>query len=340
MCTNHEHALRILQVCGLRCAGQGRGAYLWCRIAGSPLPFRKSHATALNCRGTLLRCEHRTVVVGVLNVTPDSFSDGGRFMCRSDALRRADQMLEEGAEVIDVGGASSRPSGSVYGEGAEPVAEAEEIARAVPVVEAIATQFPEAVVSIDTWRPAVARAALEGGARMLNDISGLRQSAEMAEIAARAGVPLVVMHAVGIPGSLVHVRQVPDVVGRVHASLARSVALARAAGVADVIVDPGFGFGKTPRDNLRLLSGISRLQDLRCPVLIGISRKSTIGAVLGSETEPVPVRERLYGTLGATAVALVSGAGLVRTHDVRPTVEMIRVIEAIRAADRVAEVHA
>lgn len=340
MCTNPEYAQRILRARGLRCARLGRGPYLLCRIADGRLPFRESHATVLNCRGKLLRCEHRTVVMGVLNVTPDSFSDGGRYMRRSDALRRAEQMLEEGAEVIDVGGASSRPPGSVYGKGAEPVDEAEEMARAVPVVEAIAARLPEAVVSIDTWRPAVARAALEGGARMLNDISGLRQSAEMAEIAAEAGVPLIVMHAVGVPDSLVHARQVPDVVGRVHASLARSVALARIAGVTDVIVDPGFGFGKTPCDNLRLVSGISRLKDLGCPVLIGISRKSTIGAALGSETGPAPVHERLFGTLGATAVALISGAGIVRTHDVRPTVEMIRVIEAIQAADRAAEVHA
>ncbi len=278
--------------------------------------------------------------MGVLNVTPDSFSDGGRFVNLSDALRRVEEMLREGAEIIDVGGASSRPSGSVYGMGAEPVAEEEEIARSAPVVEAIAARFPEAVVSIDTWRPAVARAALDGGARMLNDISGLRQSAEMADIAADAGVPLIVMHSVGAPGRMVHVRQFSDVVGRVHASLARSVALARAAGVADVIVDPGFGFGKTPRDNLRLLGGLGRLEDLGCPILVGISRKSTIGAALGSENNPAPVHKRLFGTLGATAVALISGAGLVRTHDVRPTVEMIRVIEAIRAADRAPALYA
>ncbi len=304
------------------------------------MSYSESHVAAFDCRGKVLRCGESTVVMGVLNVTPDSFSDGGRYMNPSDALRRTEEMLREGAKVIDVGGASSRPGGRVYGKGAEPVAEEEEIARTAPVVEAIAARFPEAVVSIDTWRPAVARASLDGGARMVNDISGLRQSAEMAEIAADAGAPLIVMHSVGTPGRMVHVRQFTDVVGHVHASLARSVALARAAGVADVIVDPGFGFGKTPRDNLRLLGGLGRLEDLGCPILVGISRKSTIGAALGSENNPAPVHARLFGTLGATAVALISGASLVRTHDVRPTVEMIRVIEAIRAADRAPEVYA
>ncbi len=311
---------------------------LWLQITCiHPLPTGSATAV-LDCCGKALDCTRGALVMGVLNVTPDSFSDGGRYVHLSDALRRAEAMLEEGASIIDIGGASSRPRGTVYGQGAAPVEEAEETARTAPVIAALARHFPEAVISIDSWRPAVATAALEAGAGMINDISGLRHSPAMAEVAASAGVPLIVMHAVGAPGGMVHERRHRDVVSQVHASLARSLALARTAGVRDVVVDPGFGFGKTPEENLQLVGGLGRLADLGCPILIGISRKSTIGTVLGSEQSPVSVHERLYGTLGATAMAVLRGAVIVRTHDVRPTMEMLKVIAAIAAAER--ECHA
>ena len=287
----------------------------------------------LDCRGRRLDCRPgRAHVMGILNVTPDSFSDGGRFLDPDAALRRAEVMLEEGAVLIDVGGESSRPRGSVYGEGAEAVAEAEERRRVLPVVEALAKRFPEALVSVDTYKPGVARAALEAGAHLINDITGLRYGPETAAVAAEYGAPLVVMHSLGRPGAMPHEHHYTDAVRDVAASLARSVAVAEAAGVRHVVTDPGFGFGKTVAENLALVSRVDSLLALGRPVLVGISRKSTVGAVLGTPEAPAPVAERLYGTLGVTAVAVLRGAALVRTHDVRPTVEMLKVLTATATA--------
>ncbi len=273
--------------------------------------------------------------MGILNVTPDSFSDGGRYLSMDEALRRAEAMLEEGAALIDVGGESSRPRGSVYGAGADAVPVAAEIQRVLPVVEAIAGRFPEALISVDTYKPEVARAALEAGAHLINDITGLRHYPEMATVAAETGAPLIVMHALGRPGEMPHEHRYTNVVEEVRASLEASGRVAEAAGVRHVVVDPGFGFGKTPEENLRLVNSVDVFLGLRRPVLVGISRKSTIGAVLGRAGVPAPVEARLYGSLGATAVAVMRGATLVRTHDVRPTVEMVRVLGAT-AAERMA----
>ena len=290
----------------------------------------------LDCRGQALDCrpgrgvlrERGAHVMGVLNVTPDSFSDGGRYLEPDAALRRAEAMLEEGAAIVDVGGESSRPRGKAYGAGATPVGAEEEAARVVPVVAAIAERFPEALVSVDTYKPEVARAALEAGARLVNDITGLRYFPETADVAASFGAPLVVMHALGRPGEMPHEHHYGDVVADVGASLRTSVEVAEGAGVAGVVVDPGFGFGKSPEENLRLVRGVHTFLELGRPVLVGLSRKSTIGAVLGGPDGPAPVEDRLFGTLGATAVAVLRGATLVRTHDVRPTAEMLRLLAA------------
>ena len=287
----------------------------------------------LDCRGRFLRCGRgphgAAVVMGILNITPDSFFDGGRYMRLSDALHRAEEMIDEGATIIDIGGESSRPGGKTYGEGAQPITDEEEISRVVPVIEAVVEQFPETFVSIDTYKPAVARTALEAGAHIVNDISGLRYDPETARVAAEAGAPLVVMHSVGMPGALAHEVEHDDVVEAVYRSLAASVEEARRAGVCDVVVDPGFGFGKSTRDNLRLLKYLDRFADLAGPVLVGISRKSTIGRVLERDGVIADVHERLSGSLGATAVALMHGASIVRTHDVRPTIDLLRVVKAI-----------
>ena len=274
--------------------------------------------------------------MGILNVTPDSFSDGGHFLHLDDALRRAEVMLEEGAVLIDIGGESSRPRGGVYGAGADAVSAAAEMQRVLPVIEAVAGRFPEALISVDTYKPEVARAALQAGAHAINDVTGLRYYPEMASVAAKAGAPLIVMHALGRPGEMPHEHHYTDVVGEVRGSLETSVQVAEAAGVRHVVTDPGFGFGKTPQENLRLLDSVDSLLGLGRPVLVGISRKSTIGAVLGRPGSPAPVEARLYGTLGATAVAVMRGASLVRTHDVRPTVEMLRVLAAT-VAERIAQ---
>ena len=290
----------------------------------------------LDCRGRPLDCRpglpQGAHVMGILNVTPDSFSDGGLFMETDAALRRVEAMLEEEAAIIDVGGASSRPRGKVYGEGARALTPEEEAARVVPVVEAVASRFPGAILSIDTYHPAVARAALEAGAHLVNDITGLRYFPETAEVAAAFGAPLVVMHALGRPGRMPHAHTYADVTAEVAASLRASVERAEAAGVRHVIVDPGFGFGKTPAENLKLLRAADVFLGLGRPVLVGVSRKSAIGAILGSADAPAPVEARLFGSLGATAVAVMRGATLVRTHDVRPTVEMLRLLAATRQA--------
>lgn len=287
----------------------------------------------LDCRGRPLDLRPGAgapKVMGILNVTPDSFSDGGKFLEKDDALRRVEAMLGEGADVIDVGGESSRPAGSVYGEGAAAVAEDEEKRRVLPVVEAVGERFPEALLSVDTYKPGVARAALEASAHLINDITGLRVHPETAEVCAALGAPLIVMHSLGRPGALEHSRAYGDVVEDVAASLAQSVETAERAGVRHIVVDPGFGFGKTPAENLRLAGAAGPLlRRLRRPVLVGISRKSTIGTTLLGEGEAAaPVGERLFGSLGATAAAAVRGATFVRTHDVRATVEMLSLLTA------------
>ncbi|GIV59475.1 dihydropteroate synthase [Rhodocaloribacter litoris] len=286
----------------------------------------------LDCRGHRLDCRpglpQGAHVMGILNVTPDSFYDGGRYTTVEAAVRRATEMVSEGAAVIDVGGASSRPRGTVYGEGARPLSPEEEIDRVRPVIEALAEHLPGVPISIDTYHPEVARAALEAGASLVNDITGLRLFPETAAVAAAFGAPLIVMHSLGRPGAMPHAHTYTDVVADVAGVLRAAVERAEAAGVRHVVVDPGFGFGKTPEENLRLLEATDRLLALERPVLVGVSRKSTIGAVLGTKTDPVPPSERLFGSLGATAVAVLRGATLVRTHDVRPTVELLRGLAA------------
>jgi dihydropteroate synthase len=287
----------------------------------------------LNCRGRTLDCrpglELGAHVMGVLNVTPDSFYDGGRFTGVDTALRRVEEMIGEGAAIIDVGGESTRPRGSVYGEGAEAVPAEAERARVLPIIEALSARFPEILISIDTYKPDVARAALEAGAHIVNDVTGLRFSPETAEVAAAAGAPLIVMHSLGRPGEMPHEHRYADVAGDVHDFLEEATRTAEAAGVRHVIVDPGFGFGKSVTENLHLLRNVHGFLRIGRPVLVGVSRKSSIGAVLGAPEAPVPAGERLFGSLGATAVAVVHGATLVRTHDVRATVEMLRVMAAV-----------
>ncbi len=277
-------------------------------------------AHALDCRPG--RSEGPAAhVMGILNVTPDSFSDGGQYVTVETAVSRAAEMLSEGASIIDVGGESTRP-------GAEPVGPVEERDRVVPVIEAIARAFPEALVSIDTYKPEVAQAALDAGAHIVNDVTGLRHRPEMAAVAAENDAPLVLMHSPGEPGDLTRPREYDDVIAEVRDALARAVSTARDAGVEKIVVDPGFGFGKSDAQNLRLLNEVDELLTLNCPVLVGVSRKSTIGRTLGTPDEPVPVDERLYGSLGATATAVLRGATLVRAHDVAPTIEMLTALGA------------
>ncbi|MBL7976856.1 MAG: dihydropteroate synthase [Bacteroidetes Order II. Incertae sedis bacterium] len=282
--------------------------------------------------GLCLGMTDKPSVVGILNVTPDSFSDGGRYQEVSAALFRVEQMLTEGAAIIDIGAASSRPKGIVYGKGALLITSEEEKRRLLPVVEAIVLRFPEAVLSIDTFRSDVASAAMEVGADILNDITALRFDPEMASVAARYEAPLILMHSVGLPGEMPHAGETPHVVEDVCSALGLAIVQARKAGVTEIITDPGFGFGKSHSENLALIKGIPSLLALGTPVMVGVSRKSTIGALLNPGGPPLSPEKRLFGTLGVTAVAVYQGARLVRTHDVGETVQFIELMYATRSA--------
>lgn len=271
----------------------------------------------LDCGGRSLDLS-RPRVMGVLNVTPDSFSDGGDFFGVEPALRRAERMVEEGADILDIGGESTRP-------GAMPVSAREEIDRVVPVIEALAPRV-SLPISIDTGKPEVMRAAVAAGAGMINDVRALRGPGAL-EAAAEAGVPLCLMHMQGEPGTMQAAPVYGDVVSEVRDFLHHRVAVCLDAGIPPerLLLDPGFGFGKTLVHNLALLAGLAELCDLGFPVLVGLSRKSMIGALTGRE-----VHERLAGSLAAAVLAVERGARLVRTHDVAPTVDALRVAWAVR----------
>jgi dihydropteroate synthase len=289
----------------------------------------------LDCRGRPLDCRpgRPAHVVGVLNVTPDSFSDGGAYATVAAALVRAREMADEGAAVIDVGGESTRPAGAAYGRGAEAVPPAVEIERVVPVIEGIARDLPHVLISIDTYKGEVARAALRAGAHIVNDVGGVREGVATARAAADYGAPLVVMHSVGHPGAFPDDAGLTDVVSEVVAGLERSVRTAVANGVRHVIVDPGFGFGKGTTANLLLLRHLETIVAIGRPVLVGLSRKRTAGVVAsGDEGAPAPVLGRLFASLGLAAAAVCRGAMLVRAHDVAATSEVLRALGAAAAA--------
>lgn len=284
----------------------------------------------LDLRGRLIECSPgQTHVMGVLNVTPDSFSDGGQYLDPKAALGRAEAMVKEGAVFLDVGGASSRPAGKTYGAGAEEVDATEELQRVLPVIRLIVRELPDALISVDTFRADVAEAALAEGAHLINDITALRHSPEIADHVAEHRAGLALMHSVGFVGDMPHEAVYQDVVSQVAQELALAAAEARACGVESVVIDPGFGFGKSVDDNFRLIGAVDRLTALGFPVLVGVSRKSSVGSALGGPNGPVPVHERLFGSLGATAVAVMRGASIIRTHDVRETSEMLRVLGRI-----------
>jgi len=252
--------------------------------------------------------------MGVLNVTPDSFSDGGRFTDPEAAVAHGMAMVADGADVVDVGGESSRP-------GAEPVTEDEERRRVVPVVEALA---PHVRVSVDTVKPGVAEAAVEAGATLINDISS-----SLHHVAAALGVGWVAMHMRGEPRTMQQAPAYDDVVAEVVAHLARCAAVAEDAGVEEVWVDPGIGFGKSLAHNLSLLRHLDRIVAIGRPVLVGTSRKSSLGQLLADSDgvdDPVPVDDRLEGSIATATWALAAGASMVRVHDVLPTVQAALVV--------------
>jgi dihydropteroate synthase len=273
------------------------------------------------CGDDVLTCGERTLVMGILNVTPDSFSDGGRFLDRDAAVARGVAIVEEGADIVDVGGESTRP-------GSDPVSSAEERDRVVPVIEALVERI-DVPVSIDTRKADVAVAALEAGATIVNDVSGGRDP-EMFGVVKTSGVGMVLMHMLGEPKTMQEASHYDDVVDEVKEYLRERLEEAEFAGIEPdrLVVDPGIGFGKDLEDNLALMRGLDALLELGRPVLVGPSRKRFIGTLLGD----LPPEQRVEGTAGAVAWLVTRGAHIVRVHDVREMVRVVRVVDAIARA--------
>jgi len=257
------------------------------------------------------------LVMGILNATPDSFHAASRVAVDS-ALRTAERMLEEGAAMLDIGGMSTRP-------GSEAISEAEELQRALPVIAAVHERFPEAWLSIDTYRSKVAQQAVEAGACMVNDISAGLLDPEMLTTVAELGVPYIAMHMQGTPRSMQQAPIYTNVAAEVTHFLSERLTAAHAAGIADVILDPGFGFGKTTAHNYTLMRELGRITALGAPVLVGVSRKRMINEVLGTTAA-----EALNGTTVLNTLALVGGASILRVHDVREAMEAVKLVEASR----------
>jgi dihydropteroate synthase len=271
----------------------------------------------LDCAGRVLKLD-RPRVLGIVNVTPDSFSDGGEHATVEDAIAHGLKLAGEGADALDIGGESTRP-------GADEVSLEEELRRVIPVIEALAQQTT-LPVSIDTSKPEVMRAAVAAGAGMINDVYALRRDGAL-DAAAALGVPVVLMHMLGEPRSMQEAPRYDDVVADVHRFLAERIFAAEMAGIAkkDIVVDPGFGFGKTGEHNLLLLAQLERFRELGVPILAGLSRKKTIGALTGRD-DP---RQRVHGSVAAHLIAAQRGAMLLRVHDVAATVDALKVWNAV-----------
>ncbi len=262
----------------------------------------------------------RPLVMGIVNVTPDSFSDGGQFLQADHAVGHALKLIEEGADLIDIGGESSRP-------GAESVPIEDELQRVVPVVEQLRSQT-EIPISVDTYKSEVAQAALAAGADIINDISALRMDPEMVRVLAQSGAPVILMHMLGTPATMQQSPHYTNCVEEISAFFVQRIAFAVQHGIARerIIVDPGIGFGKRLEDNLDLLGALHRFTQFGLPLLVGASRKSFISRVTGAQTSPT---ERLGGSIAAAVVARQRGANILRVHDVAATIEALKVAEAI-----------
>ena len=262
----------------------------------------------------------KPLVMGVLNVTPDSFSDGGQHASVTSAFDHAQQMINEGAAIIDVGGESTRP-------GASAVSTQQELDRVIPVIEKIAANL-DCVISLDSSCPQVMQAAAQAGASLLNDVRAFQREGAL-QVAAKTGLPVCLMHMRGEPKTMQQQPHYDSVVDEVQAFLLARVEACLEAGIErnKIIIDPGFGFGKTLDDNLQLLESLAQLKVLGLPLLVGMSRKSMIGAILNNETS-----ERLYGGLALAAIAVGQGANIIRTHDVGPTCDAVAVAYAVSAA--------
>lgn len=272
------------------------------------------------CGKRIFEIGKRPLIMGVLNVTPDSFSDGGKYFLKSAAISHAEEMIGEGADIIDVGGESTRP-------GAEPVPAEEELRRVLPVISEIKEKY-DVAISIDTYKAEVAEKAIAAGAEIVNDITALRHSSQMKEMIAASGAGLVMMHMQGTPQTMQQAPHYDDVVEEIGKFLEEQMQRAKEAGVKEdqIVIDPGIGFGKTLEHNLEILANLRQIKG-RCqrPLLIGVSRKSFIGKLLGD----IPPAERLAGSLGAAVTALLHGADILRVHDIKATRHALTIYQAI-----------
>src|SRR5580698_8508457 len=290
-----------------------------------------------------LRLGKRTLVMGVINVTPDSFSDGGLHFDRDRAVEYGLQLLDEGADIIDVGGESTRPGAKVLPTAGsteaattgqpqkQPVSEQEELQRVIPVITALKQKRPESVISVDTYKANVARSAVEAGAEIVNDVSGFRWDPQMVKTLAGLKCGTVLMHMRGRPEEWQTLPAVPDVVTLVKRELRAWGDTALLGGVKRerIVLDPGFGFGKSFQENYPLLKRFDELHELRYPLLAGVSRKSFIGRALARNGNDAPVGERLHGTLAAETALILKGAHIIRTHDVRACVDAARIGDVV-----------
>lgn len=297
--------------------------------------MRPHHRWQLRSRA--LELGRRTIIMGVVNVTPDSFSDGGKFLAPDRAIEHGLHLLREGADILDIGGESTRPGVRVATEeaGNIGVTEEEELRRVLPVIEGVLHARPDAIVSIDTYKSGVARAAVAAGAEIVNDVSAFQWDPEMARTCAELQCGVVLMHTRGQPHQWRELPAETDIVAKVKHDLANRVQVAFERGVERerIVLDPGFGFGKNFADNYPLLAHFDQLHRMGFPLLAGTSRKSFVGRTLGSRTGvDVPPGERLYGSLAAMVASILRGAHMVRVHDVRPAVEAAAVADEILAA--------
>jgi dihydropteroate synthase len=279
-------------------------------------------------RSRSLELGDRTLVMGILNVTPDSFSDGGKFLARDHAIAHALKMLDEGADLLDVGGESTRPGTPVAGSG---IPAAEELRRILPVIEDVLRQRPSAILSVDTYKAEVARAAISAGCEIVNDVSALRWDEQMAAMVKELDCGVILMHTRGRPQEWRNLSPSADIVAEVKADLRDYAQAALAHGIVKdrIMLDVGIGFGKKFDQNYPLLAGLDQLQDLGFPVLAGTSRKSFIGRTLAVEGKDAPSDQRLNGSLAAATASVLKGAHMVRVHDVKAAVEAVKIADEI-----------
>ena len=268
----------------------------------------------INIKGTLLDLT-KPKIMGILNITPDSFFDGGDYNSEYKILNQVEKMLSEGADIIDVGGHSSRP-------GAKKITIEKETERVIPIIKLITGKFKNTIISIDTFRSEIARKAIEAGASIINDISGGDLDNKMYEVAGELKVPYIIMHMKGVPSNMQNNTEYDNVIFDIIKNLSYKIDLAKKAGIVDIIIDPGFGFGKSLKDNFKILKNLSSFKQLNQPIMVGLSRKSMIYKILESSAKNV-----LNGTTCLNSISLNNGANIIRVHDVKEAKETVKLIE-------------